>query len=304
MNQPKNASPIFKDKKSRMILIALVSALLFMIIFSFWQSEKFDQEIALKTQFIEEKNALRDDLDDLIDEHELLKDEYGEISDQLLEKDSAISAYAKEIKSLLRSDAELKVAKLKIKKLKEISQKYISAIDSLFTINQQLQIQNDSVIRMNRLISRRNRALENDNRSLVNRVESASILKMTDIVIDGLYYRASGREVSTSRAHKIQNFRLCYKVLENKVAQPGLKNIYLRILSPKGEVLTVANKVQTFEAADTTYLFTTNFQIDYQNVNLSDCFLWTRGNPLDPGVYVFEFFSDKELIGLYERKFR
>ena len=55
MNQPKNASPIFKDKKSRMILIALISALLFMIIFSFWQSEKFDQEIALKSQFIEEK---------------------------------------------------------------------------------------------------------------------------------------------------------------------------------------------------------------------------------------------------------
>ena len=304
MNQPKNASPIFKDKKSKMILIALVSALLFMIIFSFWQSEKFDQEIALKTQFIEEKNALRDDLDDLIDEHEILKDEYGEISNQLLDKDSTISAYAKEIKSLLRSDAELQVARLKIKKLKEISQKYISAIDSLFTVNQQLQIQNDSVIRINKLISRRNRTLEKDNQSLVDRVESASILKMTDIVIDGLYYRASGREVSTSRAHKIQNFRFCYKILENKVAKSGLKDIYVRILNPKGEVLTVANKVQAFEANDSTYLFTTNFQVDYQNVNFSDCNLWTRGNPLESGVYIFEFFSDKELIGFYEQKFR
>ena len=34
---------------------------------------QFEKQVALKTQFIEKKNALRDDLDDLIDEHEFLK---------------------------------------------------------------------------------------------------------------------------------------------------------------------------------------------------------------------------------------
>ena len=35
--------------------------------------------------------------------------------------------------------------------------------------------------------------------------------------MEGLYYRASGREVSTSRANKVQNFRICFTILENRV---------------------------------------------------------------------------------------
>ena len=41
----------------------------------------------LKVQFIEEKNILRDELDDLIDEHDELLDEYGILNDQLEDKD-------------------------------------------------------------------------------------------------------------------------------------------------------------------------------------------------------------------------
>ena len=36
------------------------------------------------------KNALRDDLDDLIDEHDNLLEQYGELNTQLVEKDSTI----------------------------------------------------------------------------------------------------------------------------------------------------------------------------------------------------------------------
>ena len=62
-------------------------------------------------------------------------------------KDSLINAYAADIKKLLRSENQLIEAKRKIIRLKEISRKYISAIDSLLTMNATLVIENDSVKR-------------------------------------------------------------------------------------------------------------------------------------------------------------
>ena len=40
----------------------------------------------LKIQFIEQKNMLRDELDDLVDQHDDLLDEYGELNEHLHEK--------------------------------------------------------------------------------------------------------------------------------------------------------------------------------------------------------------------------
>ena len=53
-------------------------------------------------------------------------------------------AYADEIKQLIRTNGQLQQAKQKIKRLKQISMKYVSAIDSLLVLNQKLQFENDS----------------------------------------------------------------------------------------------------------------------------------------------------------------
>ena len=53
----------------------------------------------LKVQFIEQKNMLRDELDDIIDEHDDLLDEYGELNDKLYEKDSCYSSFSQFIET-------------------------------------------------------------------------------------------------------------------------------------------------------------------------------------------------------------
>ena len=73
------------------------------------------------------------------------ENEHSELNDQLHKRDSVIRAYAADIKKLLRSEGQLKEAKRKIVRLKEISRKYITAIDSLLTLNANLAFENDSV---------------------------------------------------------------------------------------------------------------------------------------------------------------
>lgn len=304
MDQPENSKSIFRDRKTKRIILVLGSAVALLFISLVWQSARFEQQVALKTQFIEEKNALRDDLDDLIYEHELLKDEHSDLNNQLHERDSVIRAYTADIKKLLRSEGQLKEAKRKIVRLKEISRKYITAIDSLLTLNANLALENDSVKKANRIIVTRNRTLEQKNQQLADRVSTASILKAVDLDVEGLYYRASGREVSTSRANKIQNFRICFTILENKVTEAGSKEVFVRVLAPDGSVLNVANQIQEIQLTDTTLQYSFVHPFEYSNQNISDCVLWTRGNVLSPGDYRFEFIVENEVIGVLDRKFR
>lgn len=303
MDQPQNSKRLFNDKKSKNIVIGLLSVVLILLVFVFWQNNRFEEQLILKTQFIEEKNALRDNLDDLIDEHELLKEEYGEVSDQLTEKDSTIKAYAADIKRLLRTEGQLKEAKRKIGRLKEISRKYISAIDSLYTLNQLLSYENDSVKRANLLISSRNKTLEKKNQQLADRVNTASILKAGNVSVEGIYYRTSGKEKTTNKAAKVQNLRICFSVLENKVTEAGLKECYVRIISPEGDVLNVANQLLELNMSDTTLLYTVMETLDYQNQTIDHCLSWTRGNVLSSGEYTFDFIVEEELIGSFTRKF-
>ncbi|MBJ11240.1 MAG: hypothetical protein CMP66_07300 [Flavobacteriales bacterium] len=304
MDQPENSKSIFRDRRTKRIIFALVSAVSILFLLLVLQRMHSKEQMAAFEAKVIEETALRDDLDDLIDEHDLLRNEYSELNDQLFQKDSIIRAYAADIKKLLRSEGQLKEAKRKIVRLKEISRKYITAIDSLLTLNANLAFENDSVKKANRIIVSRNKTLEQKNQQLANRVSTASILKAVDLDVEGLYYRASGREVSTTRANKIQNFRICFTILENKVTEAGTKELFVRILAPDGSVLNVANQIQEIELTDTTLQYSFANPFEYNNQNISDCVLWTRGNVLYAGNYRFEFIVENEVIGILDRKFR
>ena len=305
MDQPNNSISPLRDKRSRRIIILLSGLISIILIYIIIRENQFQKNLETVIQYEEEKTSLRDNLDDLIDEHEILKSEYGELSDQLEDRDSTILAYADEIKQLLRSKGELTQARVKIRRLKEITKKYVSEIDSLYTLNKALQLENDSVKKANQLISIRNETLEKNNQDLSERVFTASMLRVENIQIEGVYYRSSGREVTTTRASKIQNFSICFDIIENKVTDKGFKELFIRIVDASGKVLNVANKIQeTTLENDSIVQYTTNFNFDYANQKISECQLWTRGNVLTPGVYYFEFIMEGQVIGTANTKLR
>ena len=60
---------------NRKIIIFFSFVIIALIAFLFFQKNQMEEEMELKIQFIEEKNMLRDELDDLIDEHDGLLEE-------------------------------------------------------------------------------------------------------------------------------------------------------------------------------------------------------------------------------------
>ena len=207
MNKLKELWAVPSSRKA--IILFGVLVVIFIAVLSL-QQNKMEQQMELKIQFIEQKNMLRDELDDLIDEHDDLLDEYGELNEHLHEKDSIIQHQIAEIRNLIRTKSDLKEAQYKIIALKDISKRYIANIDSLLVLNETLIIEKDSVIKENKNINWKNYKLNKQNEKLAAKVNKGSILELLSIDVEAVRYRSTGREVTTSFAKKVQKIRVCF----------------------------------------------------------------------------------------------
>lgn len=285
-------------KKWRYILGA---AVVISAVFLFIQDKKIEKQQALKMQFIEEKNALRDDLDDLIDEHDNLLEQYGELNTQLVEKDSTIRSQISEIRNLIRTKEDLEAAKAKMAVLKSISKKYLKDIDSLYTINVQLNNEKDSVIKVNKNINWKNYKLNKENKELIDKVNKGSVLEIGEIFVETLKYRNSGKEVETTKASKVIIIRTTFDVKANPIAEKGAKDIYIRFLNPKGKSLLNTSRKQIFKIDATPSSRELKYsllkQVQYENKILPISIDFKRRNPLTVGDYLLEVYIDGLLLG-------
>jgi hypothetical protein len=189
MNRLKVLLLNLKNKKVIVFLYLVITTLVF---FMFYQKKTMEHQMDLKIQFIEQKNILRDELDDLIDEHDDLLEEYGDLNEQLFQKDSLIQEQISEIRNLIRTKNDLKEAREKIDNLKRIAQNYVKDIDSLYYVTERLSSEKDSVIKVNKDINWKNYKLNKTNIQLSEKVNMGSTLKIKDITVEPFRYRSTG----------------------------------------------------------------------------------------------------------------
>ena len=287
---------IFTYIKNNKLLVALFILILLLISSLFYQSESMKKQMDLKIQFIEQKNIIRDELDDLVDEHDELLEEYGDLNNQLLEKDSLIQNQIAEIKNLIRNKKDLKEARIKIENLKRISKRYLADIDSLFYINERLASEKDSVIKVNKNINWKNYTLNKKNIQLSDQVNKGSVLEVSNISVEALRFRVTGKEVPTRSAQKTQILRSCFNISANQIAKSGQKSLCIQYLNPRGEIL---NSTDSVNINQVQYSFTDS--INYLNKDLEICIDFERNKMLIEGNYVLKVFIDD--LFLAESKF-
>jgi len=286
-----------KRKGSYIFLFILILLFIYSLVHVFWIVPNQKQEI--RVQYIEEKNALRNDLDDLIDEHDNLLEQYGDLNIQLGKKDSIIRSQISEIRNLIRTKDDLKVVKEKIEILKNISLRYLSDIDSLFNINMQLNNQKDSVININKNINWKNYKLNKENKELIDKVNIGSTLVIGDIFVETLKYRNSGKELVTTKASKVIIIRTSFNIKSNLIADKGLKNIYIRYLDQNGNILLDTDKQQVFNADIELKQYSILKRIQYENKLLPVSIDFKRRDQLIAGDYFVEIYIDNSLLGTY-----
>ena len=294
---------LWAEPSSRKVIILFgVLVVIFIAVLSL-QQNKMEQQMELKIQFIEQKNMLRDELDDLIDEHDDLLDEYGELNEHLHEKDSIIQHQIAEIRNLIRTKSDLKEAQQKIAALKDISKRYLANIDSLLVLNETLTIEKDSVIKENKNINWKNYKLNKQNEKLAEKVNKGSVLELLSIDVEAVRYRSTGREVTTRFAKKVQKIRVCFSVGANQISDAETKEVYLQIINERGMLISGLEEMNV-EVNDSTFGCTSLAEFDYNNIEMENCFEWERIAQLEKGTYLLNLIIEGRVLGQTELKLR
>ena len=300
MNKLKELWAVPSSRK--VIILFGVLVVIFVAVLSL-QQNKMEQQMELKIQFIEQKNMLRDELDDLIDEHDDLLDEYGELNEHLHEKDSIIQHQIAEIRNLIRTKSDLKEAQQKIAALKDISKRYLANIDSLLVLNEMLTIEKDSVIKENKNINWKNYKLNKQNEKLAEKVNKGSVLELLSIDVEAVRYRSTGREVTTRFAKKVQKIRVCFSVGANQISDAETKEVYLQIINERGMLISGLEEMNV-EVNDSTFGCTSLAEFDYNNIEMENCFEWERIAQLERGTYLLNLIIEGRVLGQTELKLR
>ncbi|NLN95969.1 MAG: hypothetical protein GX128_07360 [Bacteroidales bacterium] len=292
-----------ENKKPSLLNIIVIAALaLLAIILVFFLVKNSNKVRDLQAEKEAQRLAFQYELDSLLTEHEAIKTEYGNLTELLAEKDSIIQVNAVEIKQLLDTQWEYVKVQRKLERLRVISQGYLHQMDSLYTLNRELQAENEQVKAKYEHERSLTKELQKDKETLIEKVEEAAILRAYNIKATPLNLKGvHNKESETDRARRTDLIRVCFSLAENNIAPSGMKDVYLRIARPDNIILVAGlGDDYSFVFNDNVLQYSAMRQVDYQNAELKVCADWINRNkaePMQTGVYVVNIFHGDNEIG-------
>lgn len=300
-NQPLPDKSNANDTKSRndnvykgtiLVLVIIIGVLTFMLI----TGRQALQEVSTEKTIVDELNLeLKDELDNVLSEYNMVKLEYDSV---LTQQDSIIQENAREIERLIAQQGDYRRIRRQLNLLREITQNYVHEIDSLYTENRVLKDENVEMKEEIQRVTRQTSQLAETKEELEGKVEVASALRAFQINATPIRLRGRDREVETDRARRTDRVKVCFTVAENPVAIPGNKNAYVRIADPEGSILRMGEDDRySFTIGEDTLQFSMRGQFNYINQNTEVCLYWDKQEDFEEGMYLVSIFTDEFRLG-------
>ena len=297
MNDPVNkTNPL---KKWVVLLSVLTTIFLGTSLYFALFTKELNQEY---NKTVIEKGFLQEELDSLLLEHERVKLEYWELSDQLIEKDSIILANAAEIKKLIASQADYRQIKRQLERLQNITKEYVEEIDQLYTENQQLKEENQQVKVQLTEKKKEIEGIKKDKEELDQTINTAAIHQAYNINSRGIYFKNKDlEEVVTEKASRVKQIKTTFILGANSLIPAGPVTIYCRIAVPgTGRILAPGAGdafAFTYQGDKLQYSAktTANYNNDAEIITIS----WDlkEGDKAIKGKYVVQLFTDNQFLG-------
>lgn len=130
---------------------------------------------------------------------------------------------------------------------------------------------------------------------LEQKIEDASYLQVSKINLLGLRDRGNGRENVENKFKKVDKIRIEFALVENNLVKKGMKNVYLRIIDPNGNLCTDGNNF--FHLNTTPMQYTTMTEINFTNLGENYVIDWVDLEKFKKGVYTILLYTENSTMG-------
>ncbi len=293
------------NNRNRMMLwiiiglaVAVVALAVWFIIASTSQKKALEEAVALKEQ-AELDMAQRE----LQNDYEALNNEFAifENSRQMVLDDSVklaltqkyetarlqIEKLNQELKNQKNKSAkEIKKLKDEISTLRNLLRHYVEEINRLNQENMALRNENEEIKGRNQQLSSQVQETTRRNEQLSERMTLAEKLNVTGVSLVALNKKGKVEK----KLKKAVQLRVGFTIPQNNSTPVGEKTIYLRIVSPSGQLLGNGGSF-SFEGA--TLQSTARKVIEYAGEEIGGvAIFWDIDTALTPGQYTVELFAD------------
>ena len=281
-------------KKVLIPIIVLGLLLLGAIGYLFIQLDNQKQENAAMQELAEL------DKKEMENEYEQFARQYSEMKTQI-NNDSIVALLTKEqlrtqellkeLQQVKATDAaEITRLKKELATCRAVIRSYVLEIDSLNRLNKNLQAENMMVKGQLEESTKQIDSLNANNEDLSQKVAIASQLDVNNLQMKLLDKR--GKE--TNRLKKAKNLQVDFSLAKNVTAKNGVRQIYVRITTPSGTVLTQGG---TFAYENRSLQYSMRKQIEYTGKETPVTTYWDVQEFLSDGTYQVSIFSEGSLIG-------
>ena len=282
-------------------LLLLINGVALYLLYSENKAKKDlgDQKIALENDF----KSLTDTLDAKKMELEAFKGKNAELDSVITAKQEEIENQKKTISGLF---AKGKMTSNELAKAKEMIAQYEQSIVAMKEQIEKLTAEKQALTNENQQLStdlnaeKQTTAALNQDLAVKNKkVELGSLLQLRNIEVLGIKKKSNGKEVDVNRVKQLESLKISFETGDNKVLEPGNLSLYVRIINPKGETISVADQGSgTFKMADSgdNVQFTKKADFDWTQSNKKVVDYWSQ-NVKDAGTYKVEVYQSGYLIG-------
>jgi len=281
-----------KRHKTLNVVLGLIA--LIAICFSLF----YTREKIVEIQTVQQQHAdLQDELNSILKEYEAIKQEYGELNEQLTEKDSAILAQADEIKKLIASQADYRRIKKKLELLQDQGKQYVHLLDSLYTVNKELMAENQEIKKEVTMLHSQKKTLAEEKEVLTEKVTAAAKVKAYGFSINGI---GGKKGEVVSKARKVEQFKVTFTLAENPLTEAGELNLYCRIALPDGRVLALGTgDGYSFLNDGKRLQYSIKTTVNYETKAKTVTMVWQirEKDAAVPGEYTAQIFTDTDYLG-------
>lgn len=169
--------------------------------------------------------------------------------------------------------------------LKGIVKHYLEEIKRLGEENEGLRKEIEQVNQRNQQLASQVTVATTQNEQLTQTVKLAKKLNITGVSLKA-YNKKGKNEKNITKARQLG---VSFTVSPNNTASAGMKDFYIRIVSPEGALLGGAG---SFNLDGSNVQYTAQRQIEYTNEEVSLSVYWDVNTTLTPGDYTVEVFAD------------
>jgi flagellar basal body-associated protein FliL len=248
-----------------------------------------------------EKEELTEQIVALQQDYDNLSSDYEAINSQLDSSREEVSQLVERIKQTDATNrAKMRQYEKELGTLRSIMRNYIVQIDSLNTLNQQLQADADAARKDAASSRRQNEQLNKQVNELSGQVAAGSVIKARGIILEPY----SAQDKVTDRSSRVVRMLTTLSLVENDLAPKGPVRVYIVVKGPDGTILTNANSTG-FESAGEARTASASREVDYEGkeVELS-IYLNDLTDRCVKGVYTVEAYTSQGYLGSAETMLR